>query len=493
MAPITAPEQRSNRLPLIDANPQDNQKNNQDEQLDEFFPEGACFQTPSRVPFVSLPINDHLETWPLYSEPVRNWLIREIYRLTHEPPANKDIKKLLDLQAAFATTEQEVHVRVGHHNLDAYIDLVNPRWEQIQVTAQGWDIISSQTSPVRFTRSSAMRPLPYPERGGSLEALRDVLNLDARDHEWLMIVSWLIGSMRPVGPYPILFIYGEQGSAKSTTATILRSVVDPSFNPIRTLPPSDRDLFISATTSWILCYDNVSKISAGRSDDLCRLATGGGLSRRKLYTDSDEVHFRANRPIIITGITNVAEQHDLLDRAIVINLKPIPRENRRTEREIRQLWEHVKPRVLGALYDAISTAIANFDRVVLEEAPRMADFAHWVMAAEPALPWEPGSFLKEYARNRYLVEELALEADPVCMAILEMMAERAECSGTASELLARLDERVPHETRRLASWPKAPHILSGRINRGAAFLRARGIEVESSKSGKRLLTITKRA
>ena len=40
----------------------------------------------------------------------------------------------------------------------------------------------------------------------------------------------------------------------------------------------------------------------------------------------------------------------------------------------------------------------------------MADFARWVVAAEPALGWPAGSFLKAYTGNRDAIHEIALDA-----------------------------------------------------------------------------------
>ena len=58
-----------------------------------------------------------------------------------------------------------------------------------------------------------------------------------------------------------------------------------------------------------------------------------------------------------------------------------------------------------------------FHKVKLARLPSMADFATWVVAAEPALPWEPGTFLAAYTRNRAAVVEYSLEGDPVAVAV----------------------------------------------------------------------------
>ena len=452
-----------------------------------------CFKTSCGAYYVTVFVDDHLETWPLFSAPVYRIARRQSYLQRGEILSNTKIKNELLTASAFADEQHEVYVRFAGHGDEAYLDLGGPKWEQVRITTGGWSVISSLESPVKFTRPNEAMPLPYPEPGGSLEAIRDILNLDQNEHEWMMLVSWLVGTFQPAGAYPLLFIYGEQGSAKSTATRLIRSLVDPSTIPLRTLPRSERDLSIAASRAWMLAYDNVSTLSPKLSDAFCRLATGGGFATRQLYTDTDEIILTSKRPIVMNGITNFAERQDLMDRGIVVNMPTIAEKNRRPEREIEREWKAVKPRVLGALCDAMAEGLRNVNELRLDNPPRMADFAHWVSAVEPGLPWDNGRFLDEYERNRFHVQELALEAEPVALAILEFMTDREEWIGTASELLTILSELVRVEQRRLASWPKAPHTLSGRIKRSTAYLRARDVEVEFAKSGTRTVTLRKRS
>jgi hypothetical protein len=104
-----------------------------------------------------------------------------------------------------------------------------------------------------------MMPLPYPEREGSISALRKYINV-GDEKDWLLLLSWLIAACQPQGPYPVLILQGEHGAAKSTTARLLRRLIDPSSAPLRTPPREERDLIIAASNSWLLAYDNLSGI-----------------------------------------------------------------------------------------------------------------------------------------------------------------------------------------------------------------------------------------
>ena len=148
----------------------------------------------------------------------------------------------------------------------------------------------------------------------------------------------------PRGPYPVLHLTGEQGSAKSTLARMVRSLIDPSSAPLRTAPREERDLMISAQAGWTLVFDNLSFLPQWLSDAFCRLATGGGLSTRELYTDSEEVLFDAQRPVLFTTIEDVAAQGDLIDRSVRVSLCSIPEQSRLSESEIWQRFDTVRPR-----------------------------------------------------------------------------------------------------------------------------------------------------
>ena len=322
-----------------------------------------------------------------------------------------------------------------------------------------------------------MLSLPYPERGGNINELRPFVNV-ATVQDFHLVVGYQLAAMRARGPYPIMVVNGEHGSAKSTAARVNRSLVDPNTSPLRSAPREERDLMISAINSWMLVFDNLSGMPPWLSDSFCRLSTGGGISNRELYTNGEEFILDAMRPVLLNGIDSLTERSDLADRALIFNLPQIPTGNRQPEKRFWADFEKVWPRILGALLDAVSMGLRNQSSVNLPILPRMADFAIWVVACEPALPWPPGSFMEAYLENRSEAVELSLEADCVAVAVREHMTDRYIWTGKPSELYEELEKRVPDATKRSKAWPKASNKLSGRLKRAATFLRAIGIDVE---------------
>jgi hypothetical protein len=443
----------------------------------------ALFHTATGTAFVDIEIDGHRETWPVRGKQLRAWLRRRHYEQTGEALCSETIRSMLDLleaRAQFDAPERSIHVRSAEHEGRIYLDLADEEWRAVEIGPDGWRVIGSPL--VRFRRAVGMLPLPVPQRGESIDALARFLNLPAAN-EFVLAVAWLLAALRPSGPYPILAIDGEQGSAKTTLTKILRALVDPNNAPTRALPREERDLMIAANNGHVLAYDNLSRLPFWLSDALCRLASGGSLGLRQLFTDEDEILFHAIRPAILNGIEDVVCRADLADRTIFLTLEPISDDQRRSENELWREFEIVRPRLLGALLDGAVRGLCKLPHIRLEKLPRMADFALWGSACETAF-WPPGTFLRAYDANRRAAIDRVIEADPVATFVREIMAERSAWAGRASDLLrARIvtSEDAPDIG---VGWPRNPRALAGRLRRCQTFLRTVGIDIVFSREGR---------
>jgi hypothetical protein len=105
----------------------------------------------------------------------------------------------------------------------------------------------------------------------------------------------------------------------------------------------------------------------------------------------------------------------------------------------------------------------------------MADFAIWATAAELALGWESGTFIKAYTRKREASNDLALEVSPIA-AVVKTLLDKNSWEGTSSELLTALGILAGDKETKTQHWPKTPLALSNVLRRLAPNLRAAGIE-----------------
>jgi hypothetical protein len=445
--------------------------------------EAGLFHAPDGTGYADSQVGGHRETWPIRSKGFKRWLARRFFEATAGAPSSEAMQSALNVieaRAHFDGSRMAVHVRVAGCDGKLYLDLADDAWRAVEIDDRGWRVVDEP--PVRFRRAAGMQPLPVPTTGGSVEMLRPFLNL-GDDSDFVLVVAWALGVLRNRGPYPVIVLSGEQGSAKSTFSAILRGLLDPNTAPLRALPREDRDLFIAATNGHVLAFDNVSGLPTWISDTLCRLATGGGFAVRQLYTDQDEVLFDAARPVILNGIEDIVTRPDLADRAMLLTLESIPEERRRPERELWAAFEKARPLILGALLDAVSHGLRRLPDTRLDRLPRMADFALWVTACEGAL-WDEGRFCMAYAGNREAAVENVIEADPVGSAVRSLMATRTQWTGTASDLLGALAVEAGEPAARTKTWPATARALSGRLRRAATFLRTVGIDIEFAKEGR---------
>jgi hypothetical protein len=455
----------------------------QADMLVELAEEADLFHSADRTAYADLIIDDHRETWPIRSRGFRHWLARRYYDSGEGAPGSTALQSALgviEAKANFGAPQRAVHLRIGGLLNTIYLDLCDEQWRAVEIDPNGWRVVSSP--PVRFRRAAGMQPLPVPVAGGSIATLRSFLNIKS-DADFVLVVAWILAALSNRGPYPVIALSGEQGSAKSTFSGLIRSVLDPNTAPLRALPREDRDLFIAASNGHVLAFDNVSGLPHWISDTLCRLATGGGFAVRQLYTDQDEILFEAARPAILNGIEDFVTRPDLADRSLFLTLSPIPERERRPEAELRAAFEAERPRILGVLLDAVVTGLSRLSQTRLEKLPRMADFALWAAACETAF-WPAGTFEAAYRSNRDEAVDNVIDSDPIASAVRTMMLHKTNWSGTASDLLLILLRIAGEGVARSRSWPKTPRALAGKLRRALTFLRKIGIEITFSREGR---------
>lgn len=176
---------------------------------------GMFFHSSDQEPFAEIQCGDHREVWPIKSKTFRHWLAGVFYQAKNSAVGGQgmqDALAVMSSMALFDGPEKEVSLRVAGSNEGIYYDIGNADWQAVHVTACGWEIIN--VVPVAFRRSKGMTALPTPTRGGSVELLRDVLNV-ADDTQWTLLVGFVLASLRPSGPYPVLVLDGEQGTGKT--------------------------------------------------------------------------------------------------------------------------------------------------------------------------------------------------------------------------------------------------------------------------------------
>jgi hypothetical protein len=349
----------------------------------------------------------------------------------------------------------------------------------------------STENKVLFRQSATQRALPLPLH--TTQSLAQLLrpHIRCNDEDFRLVLAWLLQAMNPNGPHPILILVGEQGSAKTSTAKLLRKIVDPSLSDVCGLPKSERDFAIAAYNSWVLCYDNISSLPSWLSDAFCRAATGEGFTTRELFKDRSQCFFHIKNPIILNGIEDFQHRSDLLSRALIVRIDPLAEKERRTERDLDTAFGYAYPEIVGALLNAVHAGMANWTTAETKlkgKLPRMADFATFAVAAETALGIEEGGFLESYGFSQSDAVSTILESSllvPPLRAFVQDKRKEGKLpwEGIASQLLPLLHLRAGADVTRQRGWPHSARILGSDLRRLAPALPTIGLSVSFIRTG----------
>ncbi|APG24256.1 hypothetical protein [Syntrophotalea acetylenica] len=451
------------------------------------------FKSPEKEPYAIYLVDGAKHCDPVESKAFGHYLARLYYEAEGSAitaTALDTAVRQLAAKARFEGQTLPLFVRTAPCRNGLAIDLGDDSRLAVLVTPNGYQIGEPQFP---FRRGSNTATFPAPEPGGDLAELFDFVNITNPSGQ-RMIIAWLLHTFLTGIPHVVLVLEGAQGSAKSTASCQLVSLTDPSQAPLLALPSSERDLMISAATSWVLVFDNLRRLPPEVSDQICRLVTGGGLRTRKLYTNDDEMLFTAKRVVVLNGIHGIVKEQDLLSRSLVVTLAPFGDAGTRSDEEVAEAFERVRPRILGALMTALSGVLRELPAVQVTDAPRMADFARVGVAAERVLGWPEGAFLAAYRQSLGHAVSASLEDDVVAQSLGELVTREEVWEGTTGKLLQRLGRLVPKDVHRSREWPKSPNWLSNRLRRLAPGLPALGIAIEFDLclgGEKRVLRVTR--
>lgn len=440
------------------------------------------FHTADSHPYATVTIDERHETLSLAGRGFADWLAREYFNATKKVVSSGDLKdavRVLIANARHTGPQRDVFIRVARVDDAIWLDLGRPQWDAIKVTRDGWRVVSQPEVKFRRSRGLLALPLPVPSAASLSKMLLSLINVS----DPTLLIAWLLGALRGRKPYPIMSINGEHGSSKTSACRSLRRLIDPNTADLRLTPKEPRDLMIAALNSHVIAYDNLSVVPDWLSDALCVLSTGGGFSTRELFSDLDETLFSAERPILLNGINDVVTRPDLLDRALVVSLEPIPDENRRSELDLDATFARLHPAILAALLDAVAVALRYESTTALDRLPRMADFATWIVAASPALGWTPDEFLKAYRENQKEALDSALDGDVIVDVIKALPFGNGFWCGELKDLFALIPD---HEHK-----PKSPRGLRSALRRRAPALRSLGFTMTFAREHVRTLTITR--
>ena len=275
------------------------------------------------------------------------------------------------------------------------------------------------------------------------------------------------------------------GSGKITIGRVVKRMWDPTAPDTVRFDP--RDFLQKASHAFLVMLDNQNTIPEWAADTLCRLVTGEADSKRRLYTDDEDVIIELRRAVILNGINVPTDRGDVLDRSLVVELERIPDKERRTEEELWERFEAEHPRLLGALFDVLAKVIALKPSLKLSRRPRLADWGEYAASVYEVMGWGAEAFLKDWDEVVKVQNQATLDGSPVAQAIIKFMEGKGEYTATSSEMHSKLKvvaAQLGVDVERDKAWSKSARWLWRRIKEVLALLVAAGIEASREDTEK---------
>jgi hypothetical protein len=383
-------------------------------------------------------------------------------------------------------------VRIATRDGKTWVDLCDDGWRAVCIDESGWRVVSNP--PIIFKRYKHMEKMEI-DSNGSVDDFRSFLELMnfQSPEDRILYTGFLVQGFIPDIDRPILMPTGPQGSAKTTLCIATRMVIDPSSLPTFGMDSDEAQIPQKILHHYLPTFDNCNHLSQEMSDLLCQASSGMGFSKRKLFTDMDDVVYSVRRAIILNGVSAPSMAPDLLDRTIMICLERITDEKRKKRSEIEAIRDSLLPKVRGYLLTIISEAMKEPTKHT-EPLPRLADFCEKADDCLIKLGYEPGEFIRTYTIATRDIAEQAVQSDALANVLLELLEEDGDWKGTASNLLKKIEARCTINVLKSPGFPKTHNWLSeaicGRLKPGLQQLG--WVVMKKTVENKRMLYIEKK-
>ena len=417
------------------------------------------------------------------SQQFKTYLRQEYRRRTEEidAPSFK-----MELQAKLDEAFEDPNFRVKFYHRVAgsirrgvvYYAIGDGTRRAIKVKSEKWAALNSVK--VRFIQSAASNAQVTPARGerNLLDLLRPYYNLVP--DTFLLFVVWLVHAFSRDSDHFVCIVSGPKGTGKSTMTDITRSLIDPSKINKNLTPKSLDDLVVNLSKNYVISIDNSKPLTREMSDVMCAAVTGAAASKRKLYTDTDEVIMKLHNVVILNGIDIIPKQSDLVDRALLFETTKIETAERKPESELIEDFNKQKRRIMGAIFDTLATAIQKYPEVKPGKLHRMADAHREMIAIALALGIEQAEFERILDDNIEAIQKAYAGSNEFVDFLVDYVLLNGKQEGPASKVYERIYRHITGNKRFM---PGSASAFSRRLTNEKDALNNSGIRFDKYKKG----------
>ncbi len=351
------------------------------------------------------------------------------------------------------------YYRIAGNNKHIVYFLADELHQSVVINKDGW-VVRSQ-SKYKFLLRATTKEQVVPIGGKNLiEVMKPYVNMD--ENTFILFVIYIVQCFFNISSHFIAIISSQRGSGKSTITQMAQEIIDPSKATKAILPTTESDITNYFSNNMLVAFDNTQKVKDSISDIFCSSVTGATVTKRKLYTDNEEVILNLKNIIILNGIDIVPTKTDLLERSLLFELEKIAPDKRKTEKEIWRNFKQDKPYILGAIFDTISKALAIKETLDLKETHRMSDAYTDMCAIALALDIPLDEFVKIFNENIAKLEQTRSEENYFCNIIKDYLDNRlSKKKGTVTEIFNAIKSTIPSTTK---NFPETASPFSRKLN-----------------------------
>ena len=403
-----------------------------------------------------------------------------------------DINSDLQAKAEISSNKRDVYYRIAPYLNGIEIDLGDTSHTRIRVTDFGSELISG-ASETLFYRSPSTLEMVRPAPEGKIELLKKHLNMSLSNQ--MLYIAWLTYTLahpkKASSNYVILVLQGNQGSGKSSHCkNVLLRILDPSSTGVQMMPTNIKDLAVAVCNKHVVCFDNVRDIRPHMADAFCIVSTGGSLTGRQLYSDSEQNVIQMHCAVVLNGIHSSIDQPDLAQRCLPIELFTIPEHKRKLEKVLIQEMDADLPAIMCGLYNLISDVFKYLPIVEVTNPERMIEFVHWLAAMELAMNVPQGVYQAAFSDAVNQGQLDSLLDNTLASALVDFANKYGDWSDTPAKLLLELNRSADKYTQRDRDWPQNPIALSKRLKPLQASLATQNIHLTFTRGKNRTINIS---
>ncbi len=219
------------------------------------------------------------------------------------------------------------------------------------------------------------------------DALFEQLNLSAKDegqHEAkrALLKVWTVALffLEALPVRPVLALVGEQGGGKTTFARGLGfALFGQRFDvsSFRSDSTGEQDFLAAITAKRLVVFDNADQRIAWLPDHMAKIATGGMIERRKLYTTNELASYSPDCFLVITSRDPRWRRDDVARRLLVCHLDTLTGKKIADGKMRRDILTS-RPQLIGGLLSILNGVVRELRAGGgdFSSHHRLADF-HW--------------------------------------------------------------------------------------------------------------------